>query len=269
MTNRFGEAIDAFARVDLTRGWMKDWDYYLRWPSLAYHARGEFDRELSQIREHRTRFPRSSDLCLLELRALAGMGRLQEIDRVSATCNALPTAVPYQAALTHHFIAKELRTHRQDAAAIAHADSAVAGFHQRSEQEPDNVGLRQGMAFSYLEGRHWAEARALYEALDKTTPCSLPGILTSIGIAAGRQGDVRTADSLLARVSADTSMRPSWIALYKARISSSLGREEQALEALREAVRRGLAPMEIIHYDVGLERLHGTRGWKELMQERR
>ena len=269
MTNRFGEAIDAFAHVDLTRGWMKDWDYYLRWPSLAFHARGEYDRELSQIREHRERFPRSIDLCLLELRALAAMGRSRAIDRLSAACNALPTAVQYQAALTHHFIAKELRSHGHDEAAIAHADSAAASFRQRSELEPNNVGLRQGMAFSYLEGRRWTEARALYEALDKTTPRSLPGILTSIAIAAARQGDVTTADSLLRRVSADTSMRPSWIALYKARISSSLGREDQALEALRDAVRAGLAPMEIIHFDVGLERLHGTRGWKELMRERR
>ena len=269
MTNRFGEAIDAFARVDLSRGWMKDWDYYLRWPSLAYHARGEYDRELNQIREHRVRFPRSVDLCLLELRALAGTGRMGEIDRVSATCNALPTAAPFQAALTHHFIAKELRTHGRDEAAIAHADSAVTGFRQRSEREPNNVGLRQGMAFSYLEGRRWAEARALYEALDKTTPTPLPGILTSIGIAAARQGDIAVADSLLRRVAADTSMRPNWIALYKARITASLGREEEALEALREAVRGGFAPVEIMHFDIGLERLHPTRGWKEIMAERR
>ena len=269
MTNRFSEAIDAFARVDLSRGWMKDWDYYLRWPSLAFHARGEYDRELAQIREARARFPRSVDLCLLELRPLAAMGRLEEIDRLSPTCNALPTAVPFQSALTYHFIAKELRSHGWDQAAIAHADSAVAGFRQRSEREPSNVGLKQGMAFSYLEGRHWPEARALYEALDKTTPQPLPGILTSIGIAAGRQGDSVTADSLLRRVAADTSMRPSWIALYKARIASSMGREEEALESLREAVRRGLVPVEVIHYDVGLERLHATRGWKELMAERR
>ena len=269
MTNRFSEAIDAFSRVDLSRGWMKDWDYYLRWPSLAYHARGEYDRELAQIRGHRVRFPRSVDLCLLELRALAGMGSLDEIDRVSPTCNALPTAVQFQSPLTHHFIAKELRTHGWQDAALAHADSAVTGFKQRSEREPNNVGLKQGMAFSYLEGRHWREARTLYEALDKTTPRSLPGILTSIGIAAARDGDTATADSLLRRVAADTSMRPSWIALFKARIASSMGREEEALESLRDAVRRGFTPMEVIHYDVGLERLHRTRGWKELMAERR
>lgn len=269
MTNRFSEAIQAFSRVDETRGWMKDWDYYLRWPSLAYHARGEYDRELELVRKHRARFPRSNDLCLLELRALAAMGHLSEIDQLSPTCNALPTAAQFQAPLTHHFIAKELRTHGWRDAARAHADSAVAGFRERSEREPNNVGLRQGMAFSYLEGGRWAEARALYEALDKTTPTSLPGILTSIGVAAARQSDVTTADSLLRRVSADTSMPPSWIALYKARIASSMGREEEALESLREAVRGGFAPVEVIHYDVGLERLHTTRGWKELMAERR
>jgi hypothetical protein len=48
-----------------------------------------------------------------------------------------------------------------------------------------------------------------------------------------------------------------------------MGREEEALEAVREAVRGGFAPMEIIHFDVGLERLHTTRGWTELMAERR
>jgi len=269
MTNRFGEAIDAFARVDESRGWMKDWDYYLRWPSLAHHAQGHYERELSLTRAHRRRFPRSMDLCLLELRALAALGRLSEIDRISPTCNALPTATNFQVGLTHHYVAKELRTHGLRDAARAHADSAVAAFRTRSEREPSNIGLRQGMAFSYLEGGRWAEARALYEALDKTTPTSLPGILTSIGIAAGRQGDLATADSLLRRVAADTSMRPNWIALYKARITASMGREEEALEALREAVRGGFAPMDIIHFDVGLERLYTTRGWTELMAERR
>jgi predicted Zn-dependent protease len=197
------------------------------------------------------------------------MGRLREIDQVSPACNALPTATQFQAPLTQHFIAKELRTHGWRDAARAHADSAVAGFRARSENEPKNVGLRQGMAFSYLEGGHWAEARALYEALDKTTPTSLPAILTSIGIAAARQGDLTTADSLLRRVSADTSMRPNWIALFKARIAASMGREDAALESLREAVRGGFTPVEVMHYDVGLERLHTTRGWKELMAERR
>jgi hypothetical protein len=48
-----------------------------------------------------------------------------------------------------------------------------------------------------------------------------------------------------------------------------MGREEEALESLREAVRGGFAPVEVIHYDVSLERLHTTRGWKELMAERR
>ena len=263
MTNRFGEAIEAFARVDESRGWMKDWDYYLRWPSLAHHAQGHYERELSLIRAHCQRFPRSMDLCLLELRALAALGRLTEIDRISPICNALPTATNFQAALTHHYVAKELRTHGLRDAARAHADSAVAAFRSAASENRATSGcVREWRSrTSKADGGRRREPSTRHSTRRPRHPSWDPDLDRYRGRATGRHGSRRLAATA---GGGGHVHAPELDRALQGADHGHMGREEEALRGTARGPCVGVRANRnhALVLDIGLERLHPTRGWE-------
>ncbi|UCG88303.1 MAG: protein kinase, partial [Gemmatimonadota bacterium] len=83
--NRPGEAIELLGELDPDRGLMKQWGEYWIALGIAYHMLGDYEGELEVTRQGMQRFPERPDMLAFEARALAALGRLDEVTaRVAA-----------------------------------------------------------------------------------------------------------------------------------------------------------------------------------------
>jgi hypothetical protein len=75
------EALSLLAKLDPERGLMREWSVYWSAVTWAHHLLGEHDEELAAARRGRQLFPNA--LFYAELRALAALGRLAEVDSLA------------------------------------------------------------------------------------------------------------------------------------------------------------------------------------------
>ena len=89
LTNRPSDALTLLTTMDPDRGLMRGWQSYWTQLSHALHLTGDHERELGATREMRRRYPDSRVAIVLEARALAALGRQEELDSLLAATDAL------------------------------------------------------------------------------------------------------------------------------------------------------------------------------------
>src|SRR5438874_1040951 len=115
--NRPREAVDALVALGPDRGFTRGWWVYWSDLTSALHLVGDHRRELQAALEGLRRFPDNSQILATQVRALAALGRLEEMRRgVAATMN-LPPMQGWAAADVLLLAAVELRAHGHPAAA--------------------------------------------------------------------------------------------------------------------------------------------------------
>jgi predicted Zn-dependent protease len=165
---------------------------------------------------------------------------------------------------------------------------AVDWYRARLAEDHLHLDKAYGLARCLYWAEEWREARELLAGLvARIPPEGLPwhGIGTAadydyyglLGAVAARQGDRKEAKRMAERL--DVIRRanpfPNQTALWQARIAALLGDREAAVGLLRDAVSKGLMPLDMtqglgyamwLHRDVDFESLREYQPYLDLMR---
>ena len=281
--NRPREAVDALVALGPDRGFTRGWWVYWYDLTTALHLLGDHRAELKQALEGARRFPDNPQVLITQVRALAALGRADEVTRRLAASVNLPSVQGWTPADGMLLAAVELRAHGHAAA----ADTALAQARDWLAARPPAEAAAEAHRFrvalvSYLSGR-LADAQREFERLaaparlgrsDSLAVAAVTGdgwdqldYLGYLGATAARQGNREPAlrvDRTLAGLK-----RPYLFGrhtVWRARIRALLGERDVAVDLLREAIARGYPHVHALHIDLAFESLRDYPPFQELMK---
>jgi DNA-binding winged helix-turn-helix (wHTH) protein/tetratricopeptide (TPR) repeat protein len=241
--------------------------YRFRPFTSALHVLGEYERELSEARRAQRYAPGVLAFAMTEVRALAALGRLDEVRRaIDTSLSITPTSGTAGGIMEEAVV--ELRAHGHRQAALEMAGHAVEWYRSRAAG-PNTERNRAGLARSLYLAERWAEASELFSSLSAESPADAEytGIL---GVIAARRGDAARAQALsdqLAKVSTGNWRTGAASAiLWRACIAAVLGERQRAVDLLREAFARGAPYGPYIHSSPEFESLADYPPYVELLR---
>ncbi len=259
-SNRPREAVGVLASVKIT-------DFYYKWLTLvdAYHAAGDYLPELREVERGRSVYPDRLRVLEAELRALAALGRVDEVMQRLDESVLLP---PEEGRVPGHVMksaAAELRAHGQREASFAAVDRALEWLQSRPEEEASSGFHRFEVAEALYMRERWDDARVLFERLAEGPPhINVQGFL---GVLAARRGDRGTALAISDRLTGMAAPGDFGRDVYwQACIASLLGERERAMTLLSEAYARGRLFSVRLHRDMDLEPLHDYQPFQDFLR---
>ena len=260
---------------------------YFRNLTATLHMLGRHQEELEEARRGGKIYTGSFNLRSYEARALAALGRLDDLDRL---VQGLLTIAPQT--FSHYFLprgtpghvmlsaAEDLRTHGHREAALTMANRAVDWFQGRVGDEARREDIRSGLGDALYQAERWQEAKAVVTEL-ATHPADYYFDIYDqgrLGALAARTGDVVTARRI---AEALRNRKDRWLdgkhTFRAARIVALLGDKDGAVALLREAVAQGAGISEvpdaygygfIFSHCMDLESLRGYAPFEELIKPR-
>jgi len=287
--NRPRQAREVLGRLDPDAGEMRGWIFYWIELTQAHHLVGDHARELEAASRCRRAHPDDPVAALLEIRALAGLGRSSDVIRVveqtlasPATQAPLPGELLVEAAL-------ELRAHARpepDARDASEAAEALLGqavaWYREKIREAESESLRRELGRALYHAGQYDEAETVFDELARSSEGGVQPIGYHHGhlqahldegylaVIAARRGDAEDVDrrcSRLERLDRPFLYGAQWF--WLAAVSALLDDRDRAVRMLRRAFAGGL-PMELfIHTDPHLARLRGYGPFDALMRPRR
>jgi tetratricopeptide (TPR) repeat protein len=228
-----------------------------------YHLLGQHDRELEVAREGRASAGTSLPTLLYEGRALAALGRLDELGRVVDEVLAAP-APPTGAVEVMDDIAEELRAHGHGTEAAQLAARALAVCDAPGTAAPRcRPDLRAVLLYA---GERWAGAAAAWDSV-RADSRNAVYLLGRRGVLAARLGMADSARAIAARLA--QLVRPNLQGVpekWRARIAAVLGDKESAVTLLRRAFADGVPYGMWIHTDMDLESLRDYGPFRDLVR---
>lgn len=203
----------------------------------AYHTVGDHRRELDAVLAARRQAPSSASLLMQELRALAALGM---IDQVQARVDSLLTRpregwLTPGAALTG--VAGELSAHGHEAAARETIAQAVEWFQKRPAAEAVMESHRYFMGQALYEAGHVDAADSVFRSLHQEHPGEVD-YLGYLGVIAARRGDALVARHVASQLNGrpmDAPVPGEAAVVWRAAISALLGDQPETMRLLVEA----------------------------------
>jgi len=229
----------------------------------ANHLLENFQRELELAREGQNLYPDRLGLHIVEIRAVAALGRTQEIQKVidrSLTMppqEVTPADVMLEAAL-------ELRAHGYMDEAERVADMAVNWYQDRLSEKASQKQRAQ-LAFTLYVTNQWEKAENVYEGLAEENPdcVEYKGFLGRLAARMKKREEALKISEELQKV--NYSFLFGYHTYCRACIESLLGEFEQAVELLKEAFAQGHAYGVYLHREMDLEPLRNYPPFQELV----
>jgi tetratricopeptide (TPR) repeat protein len=271
LTNRPRYAIQQMRRlpsfVFMGNPEMAQWP--LREIAWSHHDLGQFEDELEAVRRGRREVPTAQTFLVGELRALAALGRLEEVDRLveEALAGQPPQAVPGEILLT---VALELRAHGHREASLRMIGRAVEMAEALPPGRASTTVARQALADRLYAAERWEETRAIAAELAKEKADDI-WVMGMLGTLAARRGDRAAALSISERLK--RLDRPYLFGEHtynRACIAAQLGEKDDAVALLRQSVAEGFPAWAglsfTVHTDIDLEPLHGYPPYEQLLK---
>jgi tetratricopeptide (TPR) repeat protein len=251
--------------LDPKSGYIKDWLGYWEVLTWAYHLLGDHEKELEEARRGLVQHPQRASALGNVIRALAALGRVEDLERGVDEYLALPPGTGYNPGRQMMMASNELRAHGFLEASKAMAARAAGWV----ENLPRDAGFsdegRAVLAWARFNEEKWQESYALVEELHTRNPKNW-GNLGWLGELAARRGDreeaLRISKELENNSEPYTFGGPS---LRRARIASVLGAKEEAIELIREALAKGQT-VPSLHGVMAFECLRDYPPFKELIK---
>ena len=266
--NRPHEAIEVFSAI-LEQGSQTD-TYAEVWTysglATAYHMLGEYERELELMKEAIETFPDMLWLRGREVRALAALGRAEEIESIIEGSAATPAGDGSVVGVMITAI-DELKAHGYAEESATLAEEALEWQRNRVAIEDSAVESRR-LAQVLFRAERWEEARTLYEEFALADPDNIDN-QGSLGVLAAKMGDRKRAleikRAMLARdVPYEFGLDTYWAAC----IASQLGEREEAMDLLRLAFTEGAYLGAHVHQDPDLEPLWDYPPFQRFLEPR-
>jgi len=229
----------------------------------AYYSLGDYERELATVNRVIELRPNRMWSRCSKVRALAALGRVNEIDAVIDEC----LSIPHQQAAPAEVMsaaARELRVQGHYEQAREYANRAVSWC----LEQPDPAGLRNDLAEALRLSEQWADARVIIAQLSAENPDQIE-YLGKLGTLAARLGDEDQAREIqdgLAQL--DRPYVRGEHLFWCACISAQLGERERSAAYLREAIRQGLGDRDYVQQEMDLEPLRDYRPFQDLIRPR-
>jgi len=263
-----GHAREAVEALDAPLDWERVFGrpgarggFYFNNLAESLHLLGEHERELAEVRRGCAIHPELLFLRTWEGRALAALGRLDEIGRV--VDDGLAMAGNHAAMMFG--VAVELRTHGQPEAARALARRAVT-WHRDHPPPKGNEARRRVLGETLQLAEMWDEAETLYAQAAREFPDDLE-YQAALGRLAARRGDRATAQRISDRLG--LVERPHLLGRHtflRAGVAAHLGEKDRAVELLRTSLAQGVWYDIDLHQDLGLQPLHGYPPYEALVK---
>lgn len=276
--NRPREALEVLETFDISRGWAQAWAPYWNVVTVSHHLLGDHREELEAASEGYRLNPDRMLMLAWTVRALAALGRWDEIQTLTARARSIRGPDPMDPGTLMVMAARELRRHGHDQEATASLEEAQRWVLGEATDGPapggrqilrarrlyeigslqQELGLEESTATLH-------QARLEFETLAGANPGE-PDFLGPLGAIHARRGEVmearRLSDSLQALDGPYLRGRhTSW----QARIAALLGNREEAVRLLWQAVGEGV-PFGIgMHADPDLESLRAFPPFQEFM----
>ncbi|HSG80872.1 MAG TPA: hypothetical protein VLC48_01375, partial [Gemmatimonadota bacterium] len=272
--NRPGEAVSILTEAEWYPSVLRSAGLYgveiIYWGTLSegYHLLGEHEAELEAARQARQLYPQNLDAANLEGRALAALGRLDELDDLLDRAADFPTAGRWVETPASLMVvaAFELRAHGYPEAARDAGDRATAWFNSHPLEDPNDRARRSALALAYYSADRWSEARALYEELAAEYPDSVnfQGFLGTLAARRGDRDEARRISDHLAGLNDpyDFGRDTYW----QACITALLEEREQAMELLQRSFAEGRRFNLQMHRDLDLEDLFDYPPFQEFLK---
>ena len=279
--NRPREAVDALVALGPDRGFTRGWWVYWEELTTALHLLGDHRAELKQAVEGARRFPDNPQVLMTQVRALAALGRADEVTRRLAASVNLPAVQGWTPADGMLLAAVELRAHGHGAVAETTLAQAGAWLAARPPAEAASEEHRFRVALvSYLSGR-LGDAQREFQRLAAPEPVSRSHAVTGdgwdqmdrmdylgyLGAIAARQGNRDPAlrvDQTLAGLKRPYSFGRHTV--WRARIQALLGERDVAVGLLREAIAEGYPHAHALHTDLAFDSLRDYPPYQELLK---
>ncbi|MGM0668778.1 MAG: hypothetical protein ACQET1_03615, partial [Gemmatimonadota bacterium] len=238
------EALEYYALRDTTTVFGREWRPWDNVASRAYHMLGRFEEELALARAARASEPRNSGHWAREVSALAALGRVDEIGRVITESHGLETqGAPVR---LMDVAAGELSLHGWAEEARAYAERAVAGVEQWPEGLRATTTARDIQTHNLrILGRHQEVVRIYDEQSRAAGEAGLGWRILGmrdrilLGDTSGALALVDSARTQPFTVFGETWSNKGAPLYYGAHILSLLGRGDEAVALLREAMNNG------------------------------
>jgi serine/threonine protein kinase/tetratricopeptide (TPR) repeat protein len=284
--NRPREALRVLAEIGPERGELRGFHPYWRELTYAHHMLGDHRRELREARRARELYPDQPNVLLYEVRALAALGRLRDLDRRLEESLTSPSTEAPSPGIVMSIAARELHAHGhlKEAATLRRrvlvwytgglAEGQRTNGHRRTLPWYERGGAegqrtsehRRALAGALHDAERWPEAEALYRQLAAEQPedIHLQGRLGTLAARRGEQGEAERISRWL-----QEARRPYLLGantLWRARIAALLGDREVAVVLLREAFAQGQRFGPFYHSDPDLEPLRDYPPFRELLR---
>jgi tetratricopeptide (TPR) repeat protein/TolB-like protein len=229
----------------------------------AYRALGEHDKMLVLARQIRRESPGTTAGFVNEARALAALGRLDELDALIEECRSTLGAecdTPKVRTEASWYLAAY--GHREQA--LAYAGRAADEYQAMSEQEVDGDKARY-LLYALRAAERWDEygafaARCVH---DKPADPEQPWFRSCVGMAAAHRGDRGTAAAILNQLEAEGHHRPA------AYVAAHLGERDRAVELLRRSLAEASSTYSsLVMCDLDLQPVWDYPPFRELIRPR-
>ena len=284
--NRPVESVAALVRLDPESPWLRLYAPYFEELTLAYHLLGDYQAELTAAQRGRHMHPDRLTSFYNEARALAALGRVDDVERLLSEILDLPGEALNTPADVIRVLGAELRAHGHAATAEAAFTRVLRWYAELPSAERAKPATRARHAEALYTAGRWEEAQRIFDQLT-TLPSGLPpgavkqenyiGTLAAgapdavdrrgyLGALAARRGDRVAA---LAADSALGALQSAYLVgrhtYWRARIAALLGDGERAVALLREALKEGRTyPM--LHAEADLTPLQHLLSFRELIR---
>ncbi|HEU5220189.1 MAG TPA: protein kinase [Gemmatimonadales bacterium] len=242
-------------------GWVSYWDLL----GSLHHLRGDFPGELDAGREARRANPRRIFAMLASVRALAALGRTEEIESLLREATQLPADPSASVAFLLREAAEELHAHGRTAEAVRYWERSLAAdsAHPAQPDDPDQRFLRAQTL--YALGRY-ADAAGIASGL-LTGPSPSVDQIGLRAVLAARLGEQAMVKDLDRRLAAEPRAYSFGVpTVWRARIAAVLGQRDSAVARLRTAFSEGREYDLWLHRDIDLETLRGYAPFVALTQ---
>ncbi len=262
--NRPGLAISTFGTMDLPE-WVfrnTDGEHMYSMLAAAHHWVGEYEQELRAAGLGRQRYPGAAGPRVNTVRALAALGRLDDVTRAVDGASTLSGEAPAQVIVA---AAEELRAHGHREAAAAVASRAVEWYQARAGTGTD-PRARRLLGEALYRAEQWNEAHEVFTALAKAGPDDVraQGYLGALAARAGETAVAEQISGALSRLDRPRLFGEHWY--WRARIAAVLGRKDAAVALLQQAFAEGKHYDLTLHREMDFESLRGDAAFEALMK---
>ena len=260
------EAVRVLERLNPDRGRTRRWLPYWDVLTAAFHMLGDHRAELNAARNGRQRHPDEVDAVVYEVRALAALGRVEEVKDVLEAALALPPDATWGHAEPAAEAAWEFRAHGSYAAAQQAFALAIDRLRMHTPDTSRVTEHHYALGSTLYGAERWREAHELFVELAEQSPhdTRFQGYL---GVLQARLGNWDAALQISDELAAlDQPFGRGENTLWSSRIAALLGDRQQAVELLRSAINEGTYFGIWLHRDADFESLRDYPPFQELLR---